>query len=270
MSIQTHGNEGGLDDRGFETWTVRHAPVDLADIRSVGDASFMGLSQKPGGRRWNQYQAGKYEVFIQYEGLSGEDAADGVLNERAGWIGSTTEEPIESHPKIDELVKNYGGYEDGEGAIKWPRYLPEELAEEESTTNVSGFGTAFQGVSGFTPGASLPDSFGLQGGGDDGGGSEQQKNDMYGAEVYLARHRVLRHTFASLNYPGEVAELDGKIVDDLPGVAPGGPREGRNYMVLVPLVEYRGTGDSGAYDVEVHYVESEEGGWKPQYTILSV
>lgn len=269
MSIQTHGNQGALDDRGFETWTVRHAPVELEDVRTVGAATFQGLSQKPGGRRWNQYQAGKYEVFIEYEGLSGDSPADGILNERAGWIGSTTEEPIESHPEIDKLVKNYGGYEDGEGALKWPRYLPDELAGEENETNASGFGTPFGGVSGFTPGAALPDSFGLQGG-EGGGESEQEQNYMYGAEVYLARHRVLRHTFASLSYPAEVANLDGKIVSDLPGIAPGGPREGRNYMVLIPLIEYRGSGDAGAFDCEVHYVESEEGGWKPQYTILSL
>lgn len=135
--------------------------------------------------------------------------------------------PIQLHPKFPELLDEYGGYPDNDGArVIWPTEKP-----GGTTAGKSGLG---------------------------GGSKTEETNPMFGIQDYFRLEGTYRFRYAAKTLPADLYDRAGTIVEtkDLPGDPPR-VSGGRNWLAVPPPYRRRGT----ILDITELYWLSGPGGW---------
>src|ERR1700760_4110777 len=118
------GARGGRDKKGVVTLTVPYFVQLLQDCLTVGASPpFEGLIETD--RTWDQMEDANYQVTVTYQGAQG-DSPERLTKEQIEFDGSFGEEPIETHPDIEELKQEYGGVVGEDKRITFPQYLPDD------------------------------------------------------------------------------------------------------------------------------------------------
>jgi len=232
------GGGGRKDENGFLIYT-RHYRCDTEiEALTVGDATVNGIPQKKGGRSWSPLKSGRWAVVVEYEGFpEDEEEPDPEAPENFEWLPTKSEEPIEAHPFIDRLLKDYAGWIDPETKkAKFPRYLKSE---------------------------SDPDGLA----GNEKKAADQKPNPMFGRETYLLKGGILRWNLTTKERPDQWAKQDGRIVKSVPG--DWETPDNRDWLVMFGPVRTRGSGDSLAYESKIDFLLSEDGGHPPPHFLFS-
>lgn len=234
--------KGGIDELGIASHTVDYRVETLEEAYFIGEGEFEGLHEKPGGRSWNRASNGDYIVSVTYEGL--------VLDTGLEYfevITSKSEEPLESHPYLQQLKEKFGGYLDEEGKIKFPEFMP--------------------------AGADLRQAFqqlGLRGPAPTGESTEA--NPMFGWDSYLVKGSIVEHRFTTTEFPQDLYDRDGDIIEEVPADYIQTPPE-TNWLIDVGNVRevVRIGGNSTGeiiFEANVHYLRSRKGGWPPMHYLI--
>jgi hypothetical protein len=112
---------GGSDGNGLITGSVRWWVPTRDQAWAVGETVVDGIPYKRREVAQDSDKLGFYATLF-YEGLS--DGIDPPADESRLWSGQITErqDPIETHPKFEELKKTYGGVVEN-GKVKWPETI---------------------------------------------------------------------------------------------------------------------------------------------------
>lgn len=242
---QILGGSGKEDSSGFVSRTVVFKVKTEEECLTVGrNRTFMGLPEKKGSRTWKPTEAGEFHVNVTYEGrLDFEDEDEEEAAERPEnfqWITARSEEPIESHPLINQMVDLFQGVPDpdDQNKIKFPRFLTKQA-------------TGADGLSG-----------------EDTQSGEGTPNPMYGRDSYLFKSGIWRWKFGVKEYPHKWEAQDGRVIKSVPGGRP--TPENKDWLVLVQSVVPVGSGESLGWDVTIDFALSEEGGWPPPQYIFDL
>lgn len=201
------------------------APTLLAAILAPAPAIGVGLVENQ-PRQFSRMPAGDeagYEVSLTLEGHTQPDQADG---EEYSLEGTTSEDPIETHPEYQALLDLYNGTEDASsGKAKWPK-------------TISGGEQTFAGQ---------PD-----------GSAPEQRNPMHGVEGYLVPGLTWTRKSVSRTLPYSIIRSLGTI--DNP---PGNPPElsgNRNWLKIRARATFRGN----VWQIEETWLLSGPDGWVPE------
>jgi hypothetical protein len=207
--MEIHGANGSRDERGLTSWVVPYLAKTFAEVLQVGTGSYAGLPET--ARTWRADQAGAYQVEVTYEGTAGDDPKKDSRNEKEETFSaraSYREEPIEGHPKIEELIKKYNGVRDGQTMkVTFPATL-----ESKSGTN------ALAGEAGV---------------------SKETPNPLAGVEKYMALEVVWSRQYVRKEIPSSIFANIGKIVSSPPGGPPHIPKR-PYWLTMPPTVTKRG------------------------------
>jgi len=198
--FQMLGLGASRDARRLVSLSVPWNCKTLAETMSVGGGAPFGLPET--GRQVSQLEDASFQVTITYEGTEDEPGEE----EGHEFDSSFREEPIESHPKIAQIKRRFGGVLGDDGRIIFPERMP----------------------------AATGESAGL-GGGEASGGD---KNPMFGQTTYLALNAVFRRTYLRRRVPKDLLDSVGTTRERLPGGLP--TPKGRNWLVMPPKVARRG------------------------------
>lgn len=232
--------DGNVSELGIVSMSIEYRADNFGEVLTVGAGSFEGLWEKKGGRSWTRRGDGKWIVTVVYEGL----AAGTVGQESFRVMSMRSEEPIETHPFIQEIKDKYGGWLDEEGKVKFSEFIPESAGNNSPEIGLVGPPR---------PGTAI------------------ERNPMYGFDAYFVKSIVLEHRFTTDQAPTEYTENDDIIVDSTPNTWIQVPPD-RNWLrQLEDVNEVRTIGgdDSGVvYEVSVRYLLSRPGGWPPTKYLL--
>jgi len=196
-SFQTTGLKGSRDKTGLVSITVPFYVETLDEAFRVGGSPPVGLHED--SRSIEDVEGAGYVVHITYEGLeSGKD--EGTTDYE--FDPSFSEEPIESHPLIQELVDRYQGEVD------------------PKTKKVTFPATLAGGGSGL-----------------DGSGNEKP-NPLAGLSTYVSLRSVFRTTYTARKIPPRLLKEIGTVKSSLPGGFP--TPSGRDWLVMPPKISKRG------------------------------
>jgi hypothetical protein len=198
--FQMLGLSASRDERGLVSISVPWNCKSLAQTMSVGGGSPFGLPET--GRQVSQLEDASYQVTITYEGTEDEPGEEQSYE----FDSSFREEPIESHPKINQIRKRFGGVIGDDGRITFPEKLP----------SATGEGTGLSGAE----------------------STSAEKNPMFGQATYLVLNAVFRRTYLERRVPKDLLDGVGTTRERLPGGLP--TPKGRNWLVMPPKVARRG------------------------------
>lgn len=190
------GTTGSRDKTGLLSITIPYHVDRLEEVLTVGLTPPFGLTEQD--RKWDDIEGSGFEVSVTYEGL--EDGKD-EGNTEYDFDPSFSEEPIESHPLIEELVDRYDG-QVKDNKVTFPSTIPD-------------------------------DSGGLGGG--DGG---ERSNPLAGLTTFLSLRSVFRMTYTRKKLPKNLLRDIGTIKSGLPNSFP--TPAGRDWIVMAPKVSERG------------------------------
>ena len=213
--FQMLGLSGSRDERGLISLAVPWNCATLAETLFVGGAFPFGLPEV--GRAISQLDDGSYQVTINFQGI---EDAEGQADSFE-FDSSFREEPIESHPAIDQIKRQYGGSLNSDGRITFPEKLP-------------GGSAGSGGLNGRRAGAG-------------------EKNPMFGVTTYLVLNAVFRHTYLRRSIPGNLLDRVGTTIGSLPEGFPTPP--GRNWLIMPPKVGRRGN----VYEISEEWMLSKPG-----------
>jgi len=130
---EIHGIEGGTDELDITSITVPYMARSLEEARTVALGRIVsGLPEK--NRTFTAGAGGLYIVHVLYEGqppIFGDQPTKFVIGLKTAY----TEEPIEAHPKINEIVEKYNGQWDENGNVHFPpTYTPKTSARGAAKT----------------------------------------------------------------------------------------------------------------------------------------
>lgn len=219
---ETERSGGGIDESGrifeevnYRVWSLQQA------VYWEPPAHPLGLEEV--SRRWTHQGCEEMALTVRFEGrLADEDGDTGDYSLDA----SFAEEPIESHPELDAILKQYQG-----------RLDPES------------------GKAVFTPFVTDDATIGLGAQGPLQKGKSRKKNPLYKQSTYLVLRAVLRHTYQTSARP-RLNRL-GAIVDSVPGGF--STPDDRNWLVTPPKA--RKQGRKGKFQTTDEYLLSKPGGW---------
>jgi hypothetical protein len=226
------GTSGAKDDRGLVSVTVPYFAETLAAALRVGASPLGGLSEQ--SRTFRAGPSGHFEVEVTFEGEdSGDGKSDSEREADAVYSaqGSFREEPIESHPKIEDLVKKYNG-------------------QRDSSTGKVTFPASMEGTGGTNALA-----------GEEGVAAEKP-NPMAGVEKYMALEIVWTRSYIQSNKPTKIFANVGKVIK----APPGGPPKlaGRkSWLVMPPKLTKRGK----VWEVEEQWTLLPEGSPEDVYNL---
>jgi hypothetical protein len=204
MLTQIHGTTGGWDERGLATVVVPYLATTFADVFTRVPAP-LGLEET--GRTFTHDAGETFRVDITFEGGGGGGGSN-AEPPTYSCTSSFREEPIEAHPKIEELKRLYNGQTDpGTGKVTFPATL--------------------EGAAG---------SNGLAG--EEGITAPETRNPMAGVEKYMALDVVWEKKYISTKRPN--FNRVGRLTGNPPGLAPNIPNR-RAWLVLPPNFVKRGT-----------------------------
>lgn len=196
QDIDTHvdgmileGATGGIDDKGIATFTIPYLAKTKASILKVGKEKVLGLD--PTTRSWEMLNDGTlgYKVTVVYKGhLDDQEPDEGkeIFSEKWAIDYDHSEEPLQAHPKYDEILWAYGGMdmqEPNEGP-RFDKLLPK--------TKKGSFG----GANKLKPG---------------------DKNPMYGVKTYPLRQATVTRSYSTKKIPAQAIRNVDKIVKEIPG-----------------------------------------------------
>ena len=224
---EIHGSSGGRDERGLVSHEVPYLAASFEEVFKVGASSYFGLPET--GRTWRADQAGAYIVYVTYEGTDSE--SDAKLKEKETFEAKSSyrEEPIEGHPKIEQLIKKFNGTRDATTQkVTFPATL-------------SGTGTNALGA----------DS-----------NQKELPNPMAGVEKFMTLEVVWTRQYIRKTIPPSIFLNIGKIVTQPPGNAPKIPNR-KAWLVMPPQVKKRGN----VVDISEEYTLLPEGTPKELYDL---
>lgn len=167
-------------------------------------------------------------VTVNYEGMS----SNGTFNsEDAGTFELDVvleENPIEAHPRIQELITEYGGEIDPKSKrVSFPVVMP---TGQQS-------GGALRGKKNT---------------------AAPTRNPLYGLTSYVTLGSIFRRSYLSTSIPGDLLTRVGKLRDSLPNGFP--TPDGMSWVVLPPRAVLRGN----CYEIfeELKLVRSDDEGFK--------
>lgn len=202
MSTRLLGATFAKDDYGVVSFTIPFACDSMEEASAGSLSSGLSLPENPSkrtGREWEGGQ-GKWVVQAVFEGAVGD------LNEdRYFWEfdSSFKHADIRGHPRLQELIRKYGGQIQDDGTINWPLTLP--------TKNSNAFGAAK---------------------------NQSNKNPMFGADSYLELGAVFRGTRIRRSVSSDLLDRIGTIRKSLPQGLPTPPN--RDWLVFPPRAYERG------------------------------
>jgi hypothetical protein len=223
-SLLQRGTTINRDKFGVITLTVNWVVDTLEETMSVGASMVFGLPET--GRNGAQMDDGKgrYKLTITYAG-----SQDDSKPNQERWSGrlSFREEPIESHPQIMRLMRDYEGSFEGEGSerkVVWPEFL-------KGSDKGSGFSKA-QGGSGV-------------------------KNPMFGARTYPVLVGEITHSYQRKQRPADLLTKVGKVLASLPSGS--GLQTPSGYCWVTQLPEWDQQG--GCWKIDDHYMLTPKEGY---------
>ena len=217
MSAVLQQGTGIKRDRlGIITIRQKWVVDTLEETLSVGTGRLLGLPEDD--RDFGQREDGRYEGIITYAGSQGDTPQD-----KEKWSGRIfyREEPIESLPGIEKLVKLYEGSYDDQGKIVWPETL-------------SSGGSSGTGLS--------------------GSGGSKKTNSMFGAKTYPVVSGEVAHTYQRRALPSTLFKRLGKIIKSLPSGSQIQTPSGYVWVCQPP--EWEGIGD--CWQISDHYLLAKE------------
>lgn len=229
------GAKGGVGEDGIATFTVRYLATTSKSLLTVGAFVFLGLS--PVSRTWEALNDGTsgYVVTVIYKGhLDGQEPdadKDGVYSEKWSMDFDYSEEPLEAHPRIQEIVKKYGGIKIAapNKGFDFPLALPKGAKR-----------------------GSLSSAKGASG--------EEDKSPVYGMTTYPLLQAVVTRSFSCEKLPTEIIRNAGKSTRRIPG-APKDFDEltpsDRDWMQMAPKISQEGK----VWRVDQSWKLSPPGGW---------
>ena len=239
QDINTHvdgtileGATGGIDDKGIATFTIPYLAKSKLSILKVGNEKVLGLD--PTTRSWEMLNDGTlgYKVTVIYKGhMDDQEPDEGkeIFSEKWAIDYDHSEEPLEAHPRLDAILKAYGG----------------RVLEKPSD------GVTFDKTMPKTPSGSFGGSSKVKAG---------DKNPMYGLKTYPLRQATVTRSYSTKKIPASAIRNVDKIVKDIPG-APDGFNEltpdGRNWITGSPKI----TQEGGVWSVTESWKLSPPGGF---------
>jgi hypothetical protein len=200
------GITGARDERGLVSITVPYLATTLEGALQVGSPPVASLQETT--RTFRAGPSGHFEVEVTFEGgRAGENDEERQEKAQYSATASYREEPIESHPKIKELIKKYNGSQDTQ---TFRVTFPPEL---ETTGGTNPLATE--------------------------GAAPAKRNPMAGVEKYMALELVWRRSSVLKQMPKEIFNRVGTTTNAPPG---GPPRiAGRHaWLIMPPSVKQRG------------------------------
>lgn len=227
--IRLEGQQGQRDEQKISSVTVRYFVKGYENITQAGGREYRGLIEA--SRTWEAWDAGAEDEFIVtviYKGYSG-DEPEPQERETEQWSVDFdfTEERLQTHPKIEEIKKKYGGrIVDGE--LEFDEKMPTDAAK----------------------------SGGL-------GGKKLKAGDwnpMFGAKSYLVMYARVTRTWSSKKIPQNAINDIGRVYNQIPG-APQGIASlnfgSRNWMAMPPKISQNGD----VWRIENEWMLSPPAGW---------
>ena len=206
------------DRLGIITIRQKWVVDTLLETLTVGSGRLLGLPEDD--RDFGEREDGRFEGTITYAGSQGDTPQD-----KEKWSGRIfyREEPIESLPGVERLVKLYEGSYDDQGKIVWPETL--------SSGSSSGTGL--------------------------GGGGSKKTNPMFGAKTYPVVSGEVSHTYQRRVLPANLFKRLGKVIKSLPGNSGVQTPAGCVWVCQPP--EWEGVGD--CWQISDHYLLAKEEGY---------
>jgi hypothetical protein len=217
--LQLLGISGGVDKHGIVSVTVPFYVATLSEAISYVPKLDVGLPIV--SRTFRQSEDGGYEVTLTCE-CSDDNPTDEQKTFEVD--ASMAEEAIKTHPKFEDLKKQFGW---DESLNTFSEYLPSDTS-----------------------------SGGLSGGSQNG--SARKKSKMYGVESWLVAGAIYRVTYASKTVPQSIFSGIG-TVQTPPSIGKFNlPNLGkRNWLKLAPKVRMRGN----SIEIALEYMLSGPLGW---------
>ena len=216
----------------------------IAEALDYGDGGVHPDLDIPESSRTATGQEGMgYELKIEYEGDAG-DAGEELAAPEISLNRSYGEEPIESHPKLAELMKKYRGTLNPDTQkVEWEEYLEESKSTGLAT--VKGFKSTF--------GQSSKSS---------DKGSGKVKNPLFGVKTYPVLKAVCTVSYESLRPPR--LDMINKITNSVPGGFE--TPDDHNWLIGPPKASRKQkTRKDGTkffyYSISYDFILSKQGGW---------
>jgi hypothetical protein len=195
--FQTVGLTASTDEIGIRTITVPFVAETLDTALNYGEQSFQGLPKIR--HEVTQDENGWFSGVLTYQGQR-TDAGAGPPVKVFSLQSSYEEEPIESHPRLKELMEKYSGSKGADGRVQW--------AEEIESENKSrGFGKAEE--------------------------SSTKANPMFGVEKWKKLSVIWSVTYAARTIPGDALNRIGRTLASPPGNPPS--LAGRSRWLAMPV-----------------------------------
>lgn len=216
------GSESGSYDASSReyTFSLNYVVPNFDDVISYGNDEYRGIPLV--SRSWTQIEGCLgYELTLKYQGKLEDDPTD--VDEYTLDI-SFSEEPIESHPRWQEIKKKYRG-DIVDGKVEFQEYI--RITKKLNTQ---------PGSKGFS------------------------KNPMYGHSTWLVLKAVIRHSYVARKRPS--LSMIGRIVKKAPGGFD--TPDGHDWLVMPPKCRRKTGGSDPAtelFDITVEYLMSPIGGW---------
>lgn len=200
MPTEQQERSGSRNRTGLLTFTRKFVVDTEEECLSVGPASILGCGEE--SRSWSRRTGtGKerWDVTITYQGITAENDENASVKVKQ----IIREEPIESHPDIERIKREYEGRENDDGTISFPATL--------SAKSGGSFRSKKKGST---------------------------KNKMYGAKTYGRKSAQWTRTYMRRSEPEDILDQAGRLSRKPPG-APRAP-EGKIWLYGCSEITPRG------------------------------
>lgn len=226
--MEIHGANGSRDERGLISHVVPYLAATFAEVFTVGADTYGGLPET--ARTWRADQCGAFIVEVTYEGQDPDNTpAKQSEKETFEARSSYREEPIEGHPKIEELIKKFNGTRD-------------------SATQKVNFPATMQGTGTNALGADST--------------QKETPNPMAGVEKFMTLEVVWTRQYIRKTIPASIFNNIGKIITQPPGGAPKIAKR-KAWLIMPPTVKKRGN----VVEISEEYTLLPEGSPKELYDL---
>jgi hypothetical protein len=189
MATEQQERSGSRDRKGLLTFTRKHVVDTEDECLTVGESQILGCGEE--NRTWARRKGGveRWDVTITYQGVTAENQEAATVKVKQ----VIREEPIESHPDIERIKKDYEGKDNDDGTISFPPTLSAKAG--------GSFRTKKKGST---------------------------KNKMYGAKTYGRKSAQWTRSYMRRTEPDDILDQAGKLSKKPPG-APRAP-EGKVWL----------------------------------------
>lgn len=232
----TNGIDFQIDAAGGLTLTVPFWANTLEAALVAAPLFYEGMKREGVSGKERPSSCG-FDLTARYVGLAPEDPSGSGPEDREDgeWEvdPSFSEEPIESHHQLAAIMEKWGGYEDEDGKVKFPRTLPRNWSKTGG-------------------GRGLRESF------EQTRARMKNKNPAFGLESYFVTGAIVRRTRIRSSVPGDFMRNANKIIARPPIQALANVDWGdRNFLTLTPRPRSKGN----AVELVEEWMLSAPGGW---------